>query len=629
MHIIFGHVTHWQMFILRILKYLKFQVFYLFIEAKSDIKKNEIATKLKKHNIFPLPIEFQKKILPQASFSLCTNDPDEIAYKKNIKLVPDTILKGYCNLFSINEKKIKKLRLLLQEFISFYQTKVSGTLGIWSALYPEKKLIYVSFKFKCFYSSDTGKNIFKIVIPLDVVKYFKIIVKKIFSIFTNKSNKKQKNRILNEHNLDELSKKTVAFIPHKGLIFGSKMENVFNKTLYYSEDVNSHLNKYNILHLDYSNYSSPEKYIYWASLNKIKLSDTKIFLKTLIASIKTFYLIRSWQTFLGWVLCIYQYNEYIKYCEVVKKFKNLKVAIIDYEALCPKTLILALEKNNIKTVACQERFIHTFFTSWVNVILDTYYVASEYTANVIKNSKYHDIKNVISMGQYRSDYISLYKKKNIPEEIFTAQEKGKKIVVFLGHHSPKCWFDSYYATATSWSAQVSFLEDVIKFSHDLNNTFLILRYKTLDWMVNPYFKDILNKINDCENIIISDNYKEPYYSYKLCANADLIIAKHTSLADESLSNEIPVLFYEYTHNMKRIAADAFDYSPSGLMCYNFEELLKKSKSLLFENSSELKDEIIKLNKKIYYVKEKGNIKNKIIGNLENLLNSTMTSQNKH
>ena len=74
--------------------------------------------------------------------------------------------------------------------------------------------------------------------------------------------------------------------------------------------------------------------------------------------------------------------------------------------------------------------------------------------------------------------------------------------------------------------------------------------------------------------------------------------------------------------MKGIASDAFDYSPSGLMCYNFEELLERSKSLLFDSSSKLKDEITKLNKTIYYVKEKGNIKNKIIGNLENLLNST-------
>ena len=47
-----------------------------------------------------------------------------------------------------------------------------------------------------------------------------------------------------------------------------------------------------------------------------------------------------------------------------------------------------------------------------------------------------------------------------------------------------------------------------------------------------------------------------------------------------------------------------------------------SKSLLFNNSSELKKEITKLKEKIYYVKEKGNTKSKIIGQLENLISST-------
>ena len=624
MHVIFGNVSYWQIFILRILKYFKFEVFYLYIDAKSDVKKNEIATKLKENNIFPLPIEFQKKISPKASFSLCSIDPDEIAYKKNIELIPDTILKKYCNLFSIHEKKIKKLRLLIQDFIFYKQMSISGKLGIWSALYPKKKLIYVSFKFTCFYNSNTGQNIYKIIIPLNILNYLKKIIKKIFlilfTIFANKNIKEQKNGILNEQNLDELSKKTVAFIPHKGLVFGSKAFNIFEKSLYYSDNVNSYLNKYNILHLDYSNYPKPEENICWVCLNKIRLSNIKFFFKVLKATIKTFYLIRSWQTFLGWILCIHQYYVYEKYCEVIEKFSNLKMAIIDYVPLCPKTLILALEKNNIKTVATQERFIHTFFTSFANVILDTYYVASEYAANVIKSSKYHDIKNVIPIGQYRSDYIALYKKENIPEEIFKAKENGKKVIVFFGHDSPNDWFDSYSETITCWSAQVNFLEDVIKFSQNINDIFIILRYKTLDWRNNVYFKNILEKINNCENIVISNYYKEPFYSYRLCVNADLIVAKHTSIADECLSNEIPVLFYEYTHNMKRIASDAFDYSPSGLMCYNFEELLEKSKSLLFDSSSKLKGEITELNKTIYHVSGKGNIKNKIVNQLENFIN---------
>ena len=625
MYIIFGNVGYWQIPILKILKYFKLNVYYLYIEAKSDVKKNEIATKLKKNNIFPMPMELEKKISSK-DISLFDMDYQEFVYNKNVKLIPDTILKKYCHLFSIDKKKIKKLRLLIQDFLFSKHSLISSVLRM--ALHPKKKIIYVSFKFTCFYITDINQNIFKIIIPIDIVNYFiKIIENTFLSLpsFTNKGKKEQENQVSNRYNLKEIEKKSVAFIVHKGLIYGDltkKGRVLFEKSLYYSDDKNSCLNKHNILHLDYENFSSPDQNLHWICLKKIKVSSTKIFSMTLLACLRTCYLIRSWSAFLGWLLLIKQYGIYIKYCEVIKKFKNLKIAIIDYDILCPKTLILALEKNNIKTVATQERFIHTFFTSWVNVMLDTYYVASEYTANVLKNSKYYDIKNVIPMGLYRSDYITLYKKKNIPKEISKAKENGKKIIVFLGHHSSNYWFDSYLSAVASWSAQISFLEDVIRFSKNLNNAIVILRYKDLIWTTNIYFKDILNKINNCENIIISMHQSESFYGYKLCANADLIVAKHTSIADECLSHEIPVLFYEYTHNMKGIVSDAFDYSPSGLMCYNFEELLERSKSLLFDSSSKLKDEITKLNKTIYYVKEKGNIKNKIIGQLEKLISLT-------
>ncbi len=616
MHIIFGHVTFWNLPIIKILKYFKFDVYYLYIEAKSDFKKNEIATKLKKNNILPLPIEFEKKILP-TSFALCLNDPNEIAYKKNIKLVPEKDLKKYCNLFSINEKKTKKLRLLIQDFIFVQQRVISGKLGIWSALYSEKKLIYVSFKLKCFYNSDTSQNVFKIIIPLDIFNYLTKIIKKIFlnlfSIFTSKNNKEQKNKILNGKNLDELKKKTVAIVTHKRTLYGQKDNLLSERLLYYSNKVNSYLHKYSVLHLDYSNYTSQDQNLCWVCINKIKVSYIKFFFQTLLAGIKTCYLIKSWSTFLGWVILIQQYSAYIKYCEVIKKFKNLKIAILDYDILCPKTLILAFEKNKIKTVATQERFVHTFFKSYANLIVDTYYTSSEYAADVINKSKYYDVKNIIPVGQYRSDYLSLYKKKTIPEKISKAKENGKKILVLLGYHSPKHWYESYTSLPTSWSSQISFLEDAIRLSQNLKNTYIIIRYKGLNWPLktDSYFKSIFDRLNDCENIVLSENYKESFYSYKLCANADLVIAKHTSLADECLSHEIPVLFYDYTHNMKSIQSDAFDYSPSGLMCHNFEELLEKSKSLLFDNSSKLKSEITKLNKTIYYVKEKGNVKNKI------------------
>jgi len=623
MHIIFGYLSYWQTPILKLLKYFNFDVYYLYINAKTNDEKIQIADKLKKKNIYPLPIELEKKILSNPSFGIFFHDPNEFSYKKNKKLVPDSNLKKYSNLFSIDENNTKKLRLLIQDFVYSRQLSISSSLGIWSILYSPKKIIYVSFNFKCFYMSDVDKNIFKIIVPLDLFSYLIRIVKlkKIFSLFSTIKNENNE-KASSEQNLKKLENKSIALVTHKGIKYGTGDSVLFEKSLYYSDDKNSCLNKYNILHLDYENFLSPEENLHWICLQKIKVSSVKIFLKTLLASIKTCYLIRSWATFLGWLLCIQKYGVYVKYCEVIKKFKKLKIAIIDYDILCPKTLLLALEKNNIKTVATQERFIHIFCNSYANTIIDTYYVVSEFAGNIIKKSKYNAVKNLVPVGFYRSDYLSLYKKNNIPDEISKAKENGKKILIILGYQPPELWFESYKSLYNNWSSQISFLEDIIKLSKCLDETFIVIRYKFIGWTNNVYFKKVLKKINNCENVIISTHLGESFYSYKLCANADLVIAQHTSLADECLSNEIPVLFYDYTHNMKQTMSEAFDYSPSGLMCSNFEELLEKSKSLLFNNSSELKKEITKLKETIYYVKEKGNIKSKIIGQLENLISST-------
>ena len=140
-----------------------------------------------------MPIEFEKKISPKFSNVSIAADPEEFAYKKNLKLVPDKILKKYCNLFSIDEKKIKKLRLLLQDFVSIQHREITGKLAMWSAMYPSKKIIYVSFKFKYFYNSEIDNKISNVIIPLDFINFFKEIVDKMLSIFIKNNNNVQKN----------------------------------------------------------------------------------------------------------------------------------------------------------------------------------------------------------------------------------------------------------------------------------------------------------------------------------------------------------------------------------------------------------------------------------------------------
>ena len=217
--------------------------------------------------------------------------------------------------------------------------------------------------------------------------------------------------------------------------------------------------------------------------------------------------------------------------------------------------------------------------------------------------------------------MDLHWNEDIPKEILSAKNNGKKIIVLLGFAPRQNWHESYTSLQSNWSSQINFLRDAINLSKNLRNVFLIIKYKAFKCPLrtNSYFENIINEIDKLENIIISNNYDEAFYSYKLCSNADLVIAQHTSIADECLSNDIPVLFYEFTHNMKGIQTVAFNYSPPGLMCYDSSELLSKSKSILFDQES-MKNEISELKKKIYYVRDKGNVKKKIIGHIESMIN---------
>tara|TARA_B100001964_G_scaffold132161_1_gene145966 strand:- start:1563 stop:2075 length:513 start_codon:yes stop_codon:yes gene_type:complete len=146
MHIIFGNVNSWQLPLIKLLSYFKFKIYYLLIDSGPKLQRNEIANELKKRNITPLPLEFEKKISKNL-YSVISEDTNEVAYKKNLKMIPDTILKKYCNLFSINKKDVKKLRLLIQDIVAGQQRLLSGRIGIWSNL-KVKQLGAFTFQYK-------------------------------------------------------------------------------------------------------------------------------------------------------------------------------------------------------------------------------------------------------------------------------------------------------------------------------------------------------------------------------------------------------------------------------------------------------------------------------------------------
>ena len=107
----------------------------------------------------------------------------------------------------------------------------------------------------------------------------------------------------------------------------------------------------------------------------------------------------------------------------------------------------------------------------------------------------------------------------------------------------------------------------------------------------------MKEINQLENLILSEDYNEYFISYQLCAHADLIIAKHTSIGDECLSLEIPVLFHEYSHNTSQQMSSLYKYKID-VMCFNFNDLFEKTSKILSSKKNKIID--YKKLKDLYY-----------------------------
>ena len=355
------------------------------------------------------------------------------------------------------------------------------------------------------------------------------------------------------------------------------------------------MHKSKILHFHYTNTNeSPEGEI-WASLilERRFWTDLKIFFKSIKKSASS---IRSFKNIFGAYLLAQNYVQFSHYSELITKYKSLKVAIIDFDILCPKPLLLAFESKGIKTVAMQERFWMSFFKNYGS-ILTHYLTSSDYATNVMRQSDMYEVDNYISLGQYRTDLLLKFKSENPPLILQEAKKIIKKIIVVLGFHTVETWDESQYDALINWKAHLSFLEDIIKIAKNIKNSFFVLRYKNIDWINISFFKEILKEINQLENLILSEDYNEYFISYQLCAHADLIIAKHTSIGDECLSLEIPVLFHEYSHNTSQQMSSLYKYKID-VMCFNFNDLFEKTSKILSSKKNKIID--YKKLKDLYY-----------------------------
>jgi len=599
MDILIEKVSDKSFFILNILKIFNKNIYYLKIESKDN---NKLYHKLKSLNINPLPIEDLKKI-PYSSYSDMDFDPHNLILKKINLLYSRKISEIFLKKISNNSHKVVKL--LLKDVVTNQFSTLNAYIDVW--LKNNKKLLFITTNFLDIFLVNKKKNLILIYLPYGLfnyfIKFFINIYSKLKSIILNLFQKfKQPQKNINKKN--EYNPK-VAYVLHGDTFYGgtNNKNSLYNKNLYYSKKQKD-FKKENIIHFGYNLRKLSD-----LSLKYQYLSDKKLILKDFksifIFVLKSIFSIRKFSDIL--LIGIFAINlKYFLNCRnIFKKYPKLKLAIIDYDFLCPKIITLALMSLKIRTVCTQERFISSFYNTQ-NILIDDYFTPSKKINLILKKNKSVYAKKLIPVGLYRADKLSVKK------------DRRKKIIVALGFHTENKIYESQSEILLNWKASRLFLEEIYKLSKELDDYKIIIRFKNYKGYQNSYFKKILKKIKKQKNLKI-DNAKKSEHSYKICSMADLIIAKHTSLADECISRGIPVIIHDYTHNLSGIIRGAFKFDESLMICKNYEDMLNKTKKFLNYKKNNTNKKFLNFKNKYYFYNENTTVKKEILNYINRYL----------
>ena len=532
---------------------------------------------------------------------------DSRGYVKNHinQLFKDEYLLNFMNkYYSKNDKIIHKTKVYLHHYFSPYslQNKIiywleqsefsNATIFNFTTMRPGENFFWKRSTFRVF-------NIFcysRFMISLFLINIQRIVFfpkKFIYGFFKTILN----SSITIDKNYVEQDDYKVLFFPHHNFI-NKKSANP-PRDYFYSKDINSQFYPTRIMHLFLderldSNQDTPyiQKYLgidhFQYSLLPSGYSFSVIF-RVIKFSINLLFKIKWTErgrlsnqiTLLFPMITMYILFE--KYKESISQYKEASIALVGYDMLFPATLALALENFKIKTVAVQERFISSFLNAWP-YILDVQLTISDCTAAYIKRNNISSIGKLIPVGFIRSD--------NFFDKV--EQFQNKRVIV-LDYHveiNDKC--QQKFWPVVNWANDIRFREEILFLAEEYPKVEFIFRGKNIDWLESKFHKAVIDRISSLQNVKVDIEYTEKFRSYHLCANADLIIANPTSLAEECASAGMNVIVTDYGINYTQNISEWFPEVMQDYYCHSFEELKEMFATFIQKNyviSKEKKDNI--------------------------------------
>lgn len=580
MILVFTKVTKINCYILNILYYFSFNLAYIEIKSQSFLEKKKIFLSLKKKKIYQINNSFFK----QKSLHEFYKDTDSTVKKKTNQILNSNVTRKFLlRLKSKIKNNDKNLKLLVQHQVANCYMNYSFYMSIFSKIY-KNKIILLSFDWQDFFIPNIT-NVTKVILPLNL---FNILFKK-------KTSHKRIERNSEKQNINYDAK--VGYIIHESFSYGK----LYEKDNYYSSDNNSNFNSKNIIHFFYSN-KNPNNSVY-INVDKIlgRLKIIKIYLNYIVN-------IRNINDFL---YAFYFANEEIKFYGFInffKKFKNLKIILIDFDLLCPKSILLALTSSNIKIVSLQERSISKYNLPTYTFFCDYLLADSNYLK---KNTNYnYTYKNYITVGYPRADLV-----RN------KIQDRTSKTILCLGLSPSDILSKDIIHPLTNFYFQKFFINEIIRLASEFKSYKFVIRYKYSDWLKNNFFSKSLKQIKNTENLSIDFNtHDKNLTTYIKCIKSDLIISCYSTIVEEMVFIKKPVFVFDYTEYLNSCFKNIVDKNLRFLFCNSYEELRSKI-NFYTEETSQFYDKLNFINSKMLFPKKEINSRRLIQSSLENILKS--------
>jgi hypothetical protein len=372
----------------------------------------------------------------------------------------------------------------------------------------------------------------------------------------------------------EVTKYEIIYFPHKGIFYS----NLFIKDHFFNIDSGSPFFRSKILHLSLGESDSilNRSHAYYEKMAIPFENFTKYF--RIRSSFLIDFLRLCRKDWFGefkqyrWSRILFFFKAYLLLqinLSACRYFRNTKIALIGYDILFPPFLSVALEINEIKTIAVQERFISAFWA--INrIAVDYYFVFGEVIKEHLeKSSKFVAIEKIIPIGPIRLDLFYKLAQERVDPK-YAAIKKKYTIILALDCHSAPNRFSNRLVVGATWKTNKRFYRDIIRLSEDIPDAYFVFKGKNTEVLENPEFSKLMNEIELLPNVAMETDL-DFYTPEKMASIADAAVALHTNYGDEILATGKPVFFYDYIG----IPTDWFDYEGHPVVVLDYEQLKKR------------------------------------------------------